>query len=131
MVFVDSNFWIGLLNKDDKHSIRAFELATQLQRLDETIYVTSGVVHEVVNHLFKIKGKEIGITALTFFLSANNLEIIFLSQDLWKNETQLFIEHEINLTDAQILAAMQEKNELVVYSFDKHFGQDKKIKRIY
>lgn len=131
MVFVDSNFWIGFLNIDDKHSKRASELSSKLENAEEKIYVTSGIIHEVVSHLFKTKGKTTATRVLTLFLSTPNIEILFLTDFLWRREIDIFVDREMDLTDAQIVAAMEEKHDLFIFSFDSHFDQIREIKRIY
>lgn len=130
MVFVDSNVWIGFLNSDDRHSKRANELFDKINQLP-IIYVTSGIVHEVVNHLFKIKGKDAALFALKLFLSTPNIELFLLTEELWQAEINLFAHYTMNLTDAQIVAAMKENGETEIISFDAHFDQVEGIQRIY
>ena len=131
MVFVDSNVWIGWLNQNDRHHQKASVIFDQFKNevFIEKIYVTSGIVHDVVNHLFKIKGKETAEKALDLFLTTPSISILFLTDDIWKITIENFYQHTFGLTDAQIVAAMEMTGENTLVSFDQHFDQIPWIKR--
>lgn len=96
----------------------------------ERIFISAGVVYEVVNFLFKLKGKKVAEGSLDFFLSSPQIEIIVPSHETWIKTVDIFKENELSLTDAQIVACMKERGEEEIYSFDRHFDAIKSIKRI-
>lgn len=130
MVFIDSNVWVAYLNKEDKFHQHALRVLSSIKKM-ESVFVTTGIVHEVVNYFFKLKGKEKAEEYLSFFLNAPNTEIIIVDELLWQKTINLFKKYSISLTDAQIIAAMQQKQDKIIYSFDRHFDQVKEIKRIH
>ena len=130
MAFVDSSFWIAYLRASDRHHAEALRLVEEIQLL-EKIYVTSGIVHEVVNHLFKADGKRKALETLRLFLVTPNIEIIFLNEPVWEAEIAYFTQFDFSLTDAQIVAAMETKADPDLYSFDKGFGQIEWLTRIF
>ena len=131
MVFIDSNVWIGWLNENDRHYAKSCEIFDRFKGdLEIKILVTSGIVYETVNHLFKIGGKNKAEKALELFLITPNVRILFLSDEFWEKVIQKFRLYNVGLTDAQIIAAMEEMNDAKIYSFDGHFDQVKWIKRI-
>ena len=129
MVFVDSNIWISYLNKNDKFHVRSLRALASI-RQSSVIYITSGIVYETVNYLFKLSGKKIAESCLDFFLTSPQIEIILPTEDTWTKTINLFRKYELSLTDAQIVACMQEKDDKEIYSFDRHFDEIKGIKRI-
>lgn len=130
MAFVDSSFWIGYIRARDQHHFRSLELIPEIRSLDK-IYVTSGIVHEVVNHLFKSESKQKASEFLNFFSTSVNVEIIFLNDKLWENTIAYFTQYNFSLTDAQIVSAMEEKGEHQLYSFDRGFDQVHWLERIH
>ncbi|MFH1391752.1 MAG: PIN domain-containing protein [Candidatus Diapherotrites archaeon] len=129
MAFVDSNIWIAYLNKEDKFHRKSLDVLSRLKRM-ERIFVSSGIVYEVVNFLFKLKGKKVADGTLDFFLSSPQIEIVVPSDETWEKTVSIFKENELSLTDAQIVACMYEKKEKEIYSFDRHFDTIKSIERI-
>jgi predicted nucleic acid-binding protein len=130
MVFVDSNVWIAYFNKNDKFHPNAIKSFSKIKTF-ETVYISSGIVFEVVNYLFKIYGKIESRRVLDFFLTNSAIEIVFISRIAWDKTVNLFKENELSLTDAQIVACMFENKDTEIYSFDKHFDKINGIKRIY
>ncbi|MBI5228430.1 type II toxin-antitoxin system VapC family toxin [Candidatus Micrarchaeota archaeon] len=132
MVLVDSNVWIGYFNSNDRHHEKALQIISSFRTNgDREIYITSGIIHEVINHLFKIKGSQFARKTLETVLSLPNLRILFLSDSLWQRTIENFNLYEMGLTDAQIVSVMEEKKETILYSFDGHFDQVKWIKRVF
>ncbi len=129
MPFVDSNIWIASENENDKNNERAVELVLKIKDLDKA-FVTSGIVHEVVNYLFKIKNKYAAMRMLDFFLEAENIEIKLLNPDTWNRTIKRFRELNLSLTDAQIIACMEEEQDNELYTFDPGFKQYKWLKII-
>ncbi len=132
MVFIDSNVWIGYFNGNDKHHGRAFEIINSIKLSTEPkIVITSGILHEVINHLFKIKGKRTASDTMKTILSIPNLSVLFLTDEIWIKTMENFDFYEFGLTDAQIISAMEYMNDNMIYSFDSHFDQVKWLKRFF
>src|SRR3989338_1817244 len=133
MVFVDSNVWIGYFNSNDKHHPKSFNIINAIKENQEikVIYVTSGIVHEVVNHLFKIRGEDFARRTLSIILSLPKLQILFLTDILWEKTIENFNIYKMGLTDAQIVSAMSVTEDNSIYSFDGHFDQVKWIRRVF
>jgi predicted nucleic acid-binding protein len=129
VAFVDSNIWISYLNKEDKFHRKAVGVLSRLRKM-EKLFVSSGVVYEVVNFLFKLKGKKVAEGTLDFFLSSPQIKIIVPSSETWVKTVAIFKENELSLTDAQIVACMMEQEERKIYSFDRHFDNIKSVERI-
>ena len=130
MVFVDSNVWIAYFNKNDKFHPNAIKSFSKIKTF-ETVYISSGIVFEVVNYLFKVCGKTESERVLDFFLTNPAIDIVFISRISWNETVNLFKANELSLTDAQIVACMLENNDTNIYSFDRHFDNIKGIKRIF
>lgn len=129
MPFVDSNIWVAYLNSEDRCHARSLKILGEIRKKND-IFVTSGIVHEVVNYLFKFKGKAIAESSLDFFITNLDIEIIFLGNESWSRTVELFKKHELSLTDAQIAACMEQMGDKRLYSFDRHFQQIEWIERI-
>lgn len=129
MVFVDSNIWISYLNKNDKFHARSLMALASIKQ-SSVIYITSGIVYETINYLFKLSGKKVSESCLDFFLASQQIEIILPADSTWIKTIEIFRKNELSLTDAQIVACMQEKGDKEIYSFDRHFDTIKDITRL-
>lgn len=128
MVFVDSSVWVAYLSKDDARYAHSLRVLGSMK--SEQLFVTSGIVFEVINFFFKMKGKALALGFLEFFQTSPVIEIIHPDELLWEQTVKIFSEHELSLTDAQIIAAMKKSGDKELVSFDRHFDQFKWVKRI-
>ena len=128
MVFVDSCVWISYLNVRDDNHFRALRILGSLE--NEQIFLTGGIVFETVNYVFKKLGKDPAISALEFFESSPAVSVIHTGFDDLVQAGIIFKQHELSLTDAQIVAVMKKTGNSALVSFDKHFDQIKWVKRI-
>ncbi|MBF0548660.1 MAG: type II toxin-antitoxin system VapC family toxin [Candidatus Riflebacteria bacterium] len=122
-LFVDTAFIIALLNaKDSYHSI-ACKLSAKYET--QPLIVTDAVLLEIGNALAK-GFKQEAIDVIEQFIASEDVEIVNLSQELFKKAFQLFKKHsdkDWSLVDCCSFVVMKENHLTQALTCDKHFAQ--------
>ncbi len=124
--FLDTSYAIALISKKDFSHQRARELALHIKAENIPIVTTQAVLLEIGNALSKIKFRQFGINLLEGFESDPNIEIISLTDDLYKTAFELFsnrTDKEWGLVDCISFIVMQEREITEALTADEHFIQ--------
>lgn len=125
-VFLDSAYAIALSAPNDQYHERALQLAEQLERDVTRLITTRAVLLEIGNALAKIRYREDAITLLDSLEDDSNVEIISISEDLYKRAFELYrerIDQEWGLTDCISFVVMQDRELAEALTTDDHFRQ--------
>lgn len=125
-VFLDSAYAIALSAPNDQYHERALQLAEQLERDVTRLITTRAVLLEIGNALAKIRYREDAITLLDSLEDDSNVEIISISEDLYKRAFELYrerIDKEWGLTDCISFVVMQDRELAEALTTDDHFRQ--------
>ncbi len=100
--------------------------AEQLERNATRLITTRAVLLEIGNALAKLRYREDAITLLDSLEDDSNVEIISISEDLYKRAFELYrerIDKEWGLTDRIAFIVMQDREPTEALTTDDHFRQ--------
>jgi uncharacterized protein len=125
-VFIDTSFFIALLNSNDSDHPQA--VALQIQLTAEKVYkITSEyVLLELGDGLSRLRFRHLASQLISFIYQDSSFEVIPSSTQLFKQSLSLFNERpdkEWGLTDCSSFAIMRELNLDVALTADHHFQQ--------
>lgn len=122
-VFIDSVVWIGAKLKNDqwhKQSVKIFNKF--ISKEIKTAYVTDYVILESVNFILRKGGFDAAFETLKLFENHERIEIINVDEMIFASASAIFEKYPgLSITDASIVAAMQELEIVHIYTFDKGF----------
>ncbi|MBI3335456.1 MAG: PIN domain-containing protein [Candidatus Portnoybacteria bacterium] len=132
-VFVDSNVFIALFNKDDSLHERAVKLWHSLRKRNYRVCVSNFVVSEVITVLSQRVGKEIAIEfAVTMYENERRETSIIYSSERIERKALEYIKSipskNFSFVDATIFAILELYEMKNLASFDKVFRRLKGIK---
>jgi uncharacterized protein len=93
-VFLDTSFAIALSSITDQNHLRAVELADQLETKRTRLVTTQAILLEIGNALSKQRYRIAAIQLLESLEVDPNVEVVFLTRDLYRLELNLFKERE-------------------------------------
>ena len=132
-IFVDSNVFIALFNKDDSLHERAVKLWHSLRKRNHRVCVSNFIVSEVITVLSQRVGKEIAIEfAVTMYENERRETSIIYSSERVERKALEYIKSipskNFSFVDATIFAILELYEMKNLASFDKVFGRLKGIK---
>jgi predicted nucleic acid-binding protein len=122
-VFADTVFWVALVVKRDQHHARALELAREVTG---RIVTTQAALLETANFLAGPSRRRVAVALLDRIESRPDIIVISMSDDLWREATQLYRarpDKDWSLTDCASFVAMQDMRIGSALTFDEHFSQ--------
>lgn len=125
-VFLDTAYAIALSSSTDQFHDRAIELADQLTAAGTRIVTTQAVLLEIGNALSKQRYRSAAISLLEALHDDPTVEIVSLSEALYKNAFRLFrdrLDKEWGLVDCISFVVMQERSINTALTSDEHFRQ--------
>ncbi len=122
-LFIDTSYFLALVNRRDKYHQVAKAVAAQI----EPPFVTSdAVLFELGNALAKPPHRALGIRALQQIRADVAIEVVHVAPDLFA-QTMAFYEARPDkawgLTDCSSFVIMQQRQLREVLTADKHFEQ--------
>lgn len=125
-VFVDTSFFIALVNTRDLHHQCAVDLAKRYGD-DETIcHLSVPVLFELADGFARQTRREIGASLLANIMSADNYVVHPFSGKTFENATRLYrtrSDKEWSLTDCYSFELMKELGVSTALTADRHFEQ--------
>lgn len=122
-IFIDTSYFLALVNNRDKYHQVAKAVAAQVQ----SPFVTSdAVLFELGNALAKPPHRQIGILALKQIQNDSEIEIVPISSDLLAETIALYQsrpDKTWGLTDCSSFIIMQQRQLEEALTTDKHFEQ--------
>lgn len=125
-VFLDAAYTIALSSATDQYHERARVLAEQLEVDGTRLITTHAVLLEICNALAKQRYRAAAIELLYSLQEDPNVEIIAISEDLFKHAFQLYRERqdkEWGLTDCISFIVMKDRGLMKALTTDEHFKQ--------
>ncbi|MDQ1317882.1 MAG: uncharacterized protein QG588_1537 [Candidatus Poribacteria bacterium] len=125
-VFLDTSYIIALSSLRDQYHQNAAKIAYQLKMDKTRLITTQAVILEIGNALAKQRYRNSAIELISSLELDPNIEIISLSEDLYKRAFQLYkdrLDKEWGLTDCISFIIMQDRGLVKVLTADEHFQQ--------
>ena len=125
-VFLDTAFAIALVSVNDRFNAQAMFLADQLEVSGTRLVTTRAVLLEIGNALSRQRFRHPAVMLLDSLEADPNIEIIPLSEQLYRRAHQLYRERsdkEWGLTDCISFIAMQDRGITETLTTDEHFQQ--------
>jgi len=125
-VFVDTGYWVALLDKSDSLHLKAFSVAQKLENMQ--VYTSELVFTEVLNHVSKSgpSGRLAAASLIRKLYKAPNVVVITLENPTFLNvlaHYEQMSDKEWGLTDCATFLSMKELNLNQAIAHDKHFAQ--------
>lgn len=123
MIFIDSSYFIALLDSKEKHHERAVSLYPEI--LDDNLkFVPLLMLSELMAHLGRYQGGQIAKTA--YEIIKDNFNIYYPSSDDIDNAMELVLHYggSLSLADCLAIVLMRDMNSYTIYSFDSDFDKE-------
>jgi predicted nucleic acid-binding protein len=127
MIFADSSFIIGLLDKKDKWHDQALVVS---ESINEEMMVSDLVISESVTMAGSRSGGKAGQKLYEFFV--DNCHIEYLDQDVLREGMEVFLRYDgkLSLPDSVSVVIMKRKKLSRIISFDSDFDRVDGVKRV-
>ncbi|MBE9203827.1 type II toxin-antitoxin system VapC family toxin [Synechocystis salina LEGE 06099] len=125
-VFLDTSFAIALSSITDQNHVRAVQLANQIEANKICLVTTQGILLEIGNALSKQRYRKAAIQLLESLETDPSVEVILLSNSLYKSAFNLFKQREDKewgLVDCISFIVMQDRGITDALTADAHFQQ--------
>jgi len=129
MIFIDSSFFIAIVNKDDKWHKDSLKIAKKIANSEKV--VSNLVISEAVTSIASLLGGK--IAKRLYDNIKDNYIIGNENSDLYDNSMFTLIQYDgiLSMADCLSLQIMQEMGIKKIVSFGSEFDKVKGIKRIY
>ncbi len=127
MIFADTNFFIGLLDKKDKWHDQALALS---ESINEEMMVSDLVISESVTLAGSRSGGKAGQKLYLFFV--DNCHIEYVDEDILREGMEVFLRYDgkLSLPDSVSVVLMRRKGISRIASFDSDFDRVDGVKRV-
>ena len=122
-VFVDTNIFVALKDKNDSTHKEAKKIALYLKKKNIKLYTSSDVIGETLTVLSRKLGKKVARSFFDNYLKSGVSEI-FIDDIIHDEARKLFFKitsKNISFIDCSSAIAMEQSKIDVVFTFDKHF----------
>lgn len=131
MIFVDTSYFVALLDSGDKWHERAKELSKQINQEE---LMTSGLVVSECITLIGVRGG--GMAAMALYDSIfDNCRVVFVTKKLLTKAMEVFLEYDgaIPVTDSASVVLMKHHgvDSIVSFSENSDFDKIEGITRIF
>ena len=129
MIFVDSSFFIALVDRKDQW--HPFAKAVLPVLTDETIIISDLIIAESVTIIGRRSGGKAGEQLYHYFI--DNCDLIFTDEKIMKGSMTVFLRYDgtLSVSDSASVFIMMEKNIDRILSFDSDFDKVAGIVRIH
>jgi len=129
MIFIDSSFFIAIVNKNDNWHNDSVKIAKRIA--DSEKIVSNLIISEVITSINTLLGGK--LAKLIYDNIKDNYTIVNENRNLYDNSIFKLINFDgtLSFTDCLSLQIMQEMGINQIVSFDSDFDKINKIKRIY
>jgi predicted nucleic acid-binding protein len=125
-IFLDTSYALALTTRSDRHHILALRISRDVRRSKVRLVTTRAVLLEIGNALSKTRRRREGIGILEFLETDPGVEILPLSDDLFRRGFDLFrrrSDKDWGLVDCISFTVMQDRNVRESLTTDEHFEQ--------
>ncbi|HEX9973159.1 MAG TPA: PIN domain-containing protein [bacterium] len=125
-LFVDTSYFIALVNTRDENHLLAKEWADEITSRNLKCHISIPIIFEVADGFAKLQRREIGTDLINNVLSSDNYIVHSFSDIIYQQAWQLYAsrkDKEWGLTDCYSFELMKEQNLKKALTADKHFEQ--------
>jgi len=129
MIFVDSSFFIALVDRKDQWHPAAKAVLPVLT--DETIIISDLIITESITIIGRRSGGKAGEQLYHYFI--DNCDLVFIDEKILKGSMSVFLRYDgtLSVSDSASVFIMMEKNIDRILSFDSDFDKVARIVRIH
>ena len=127
MIFADSSFFIGLVDKKDKWHDMALAVS---EEINEEMMVSDLVISESVTSIGSRSGGKAGQKLYEFFV--DNCHIEYVDEEILREGMEVFLRYDgkLSLPDSVSVIMMRRKGISRIVSFDSDFDRVDGVKRV-
>ncbi|MDA1337675.1 MAG: PIN domain-containing protein [bacterium] len=123
-VFVDSNYFIALFNKDDGLAEKVDSLNVRLDASPHTLVISNLVFLEIVTVTSMRAGRQIARDSGTSLLARPDVRLVHIDESLHNETWEIFQQTDqknISFVDCSIIATMKAEGISKLLTFDKKY----------
>jgi predicted nucleic acid-binding protein len=121
-VFVDSNFFIALLNKEDSLHAEAMAISKELAAKNISYAISNLVFAEIVTVTSMKAGRATAVQGGEKLINSSRVRVAYIDENLHKESWDIFQQTEqknISFVDCSIIAAMESEGITEILTFDR------------
>ena len=122
-VFIDTNIFVALANKNDSTHARALKLLDFLEENRAILFTSSDVIGETLTVMARKLGKKEAIDFLAGY-KISGIKEIFIDEEIQEDAQKLFLRVRsklVSFIDCSCAIAMQQNKIPYAFTFDKQF----------
>lgn len=129
MIFVDSSFFIALVDRKDQWHPAAKAVLPVLT--DETIIISDLIIDESISIIGRRSGGKAGEQLYHYFI--DNCDLVFIDEKILKGSMSVFLRYDgtLSVSDSASVFIMKKKNIERILSFDSDLDKVAGIVRIH
>ena len=129
MIFVDSSYFIAIVDKKDQWHKKALKLSDYFK--NKSVVVSSFIISEVITEIGKRSGGKVGYNLYNYF--EDSCDIVHIDKDLLAESMEVFLKYDgtLSLADASSIVVMDMLIIKEIVSFDSDFDKVSHVCRIY
>lgn len=123
-VFIDTNIFVALKDKNDSTHTKAVRLTDYLGRQKTELFTSSDVVGETLTVMSRKLGKQTSLAFLKEYKLSSGIKEIFIEEALHEKARELFAKissPKISFIDCSSAVAMRSEGISIIFSFDRDF----------
>lgn len=125
-IFLDTAFILALASPDDQYHNKAKQLSRKIRKENIALVTTRAILIEIGDAMAGQRRRQAGIAMLESLETAENLEIISSSDELYSRAFDLYhsrLDKGWGMTDCISFVVMQDKQISAALTTDTHFQQ--------
>lgn len=129
MIFVDSSYFIAIVDKRDQWHKKALKLSNNFK--NKSVVVSSFIISEVITEIGKRSGGKAGYNLYNYF--EDSCDIVHIDKDRLAESMEVFLKYDgtLSLADASSIVVMDMLEIKEIVSFDSDFDKVSHVCRIY
>ena len=129
MIFVDSSYFIAIVDKRDQWHKKSLKLSNYFK--NKSVVVSSFIISEVITEIGKRSGGKAGYNLYNYF--EDSCDIVHIDKDLLAVSMEVFLMFDctLSLSDASSIVVMDMLRIKEFVSFDSDFDKLCHVCRIY
>ena len=125
-VFLDTSYFVALVNLDDRYHSTAMATKDQLLGDSTTCVTTEYILVELLDGLSRLRFRALGLAMVDEILADSTLEVVPAGERLFEQGLQLYrdrLDKEWGLTDCISFCVMEDRGITCALTADRHFVQ--------
>lgn len=125
-IFIDTSYFIALVNVKDLYHKLAKEWAQRIKKDKIICHLTIPIIFEIADGFSKLSRREIGKSLIDNILNSDNYLVHHFSDAIYERALKLYLsreDKEWGLTDCYSFQIMKENKISKVLTADMHFKQ--------